>query len=351
MNFNPLAHKFAKDVNNHVYTWSQSHITQITNLVIGPVSISLQAEPWAIELFSKAFANLNSLCIDDLPQHHQIIIWDGTNPNQRPPTKPWGPNDHEPLGIVKSFSDEQIRCAIDFETNALIVFEKLPTGTRTLIWFPDITKLPSWYLASPFRIPLSWILSTENIQMVHGAALATETGAILLAGKSGAGKSTTALACAFENLGYLGDDYCAYDAGTSEIYMVYRTGKMTSKTQDLFSLHAYPIEKQMLSAGEKAILYFNDPPISLISKAPLTKILLPQITTQVGSQIRDAGTQEALQAILPTTISELMGGSRSTPKRLLMLSRAAPVFHLDLGSDVRQLVKLIFSFTNTKQCL
>lgn len=343
MKLNPLAQQFANDLNTHISQWLQFHPTQLTNISIGPVSISLQAEPWAIELITQAFLCINQPSANNSHQKHHIIIWDGTLPNQKPPPKPWGPIDHEPLGIVKSYSDDQIRCAVDFETNALIVFEKTATGSRTLIWFPDITKLPQWYLASPFRIPLSWILSTENIQMVHGAALASPLGAILLAGKSGSGKSTTALACAFERKGYVGDDYCAYDVNTKELLMVYRTGKMTAKTLALFLNQSYPIKNQSLADGEKAIVYFSDPPASLVSRSPLKKILLPKITSELESQIRPATSQDALQAILPTTMSELMGGSRSTPKRLLMLSHAAPAFHLNLGENIGQLVKLISS--------
>ena len=46
---------------------------------------------------------------------------------------------------------------------------------------------------APFRTILTWWAADHRLALVHAAAVATGDGAVVLAGTSGAGKSTTAL--------------------------------------------------------------------------------------------------------------------------------------------------------------
>src|SRR5205085_1064715 len=82
-----------------------------------------------------------------------------------------------------------------------------------VFWVRDARSLTRWETAAPLRTLLRWTL--RPLQMVHAAAVVGPRGAALLAGPSGAGKSTTALAAAEHGLGFVADDYCAVDLGSS----------------------------------------------------------------------------------------------------------------------------------------
>ena len=85
-------------------------------------------------------------------------------------------------------------------------------GDRGAFWARDAEALPRWETAAPLRTLLRWALRS-GLHLVHAAAVVGARGAALLAGASGAGKSTTALAAAQAGLGYVGDDYCAVELG------------------------------------------------------------------------------------------------------------------------------------------
>ena len=162
---------------------------------------------------------------------HRLVAWDGIAPEALPPPRPWHPNDYEPLGVVRSYSNEAVRCAVDIHTDSLIIFNHAQNSSLT--WYPSIVDLPAWAKASPFRIILSWLCNRHRMQIVHGAAVAIDGRAVLLAGAGGSGKSTTALACALAGLGYLGDDYCAVEPGAGKVHMVYQTAKLFRPTLDM----------------------------------------------------------------------------------------------------------------------
>jgi hypothetical protein len=66
---------------------------------------------------------------------------------------------------------------------------------RFLLGVPSTAELSSWERGAPLRRQLLWAL-WPHAQLVHGAGVATHAGVALLMGSSGAGKSSTSLACA-----------------------------------------------------------------------------------------------------------------------------------------------------------
>jgi hypothetical protein len=79
-------------------------------------------------------------------------------------------------------------------------------------WHPDAHAVHVSERAGPFRTILGWWLGARGYALIHGAAVGTDDGAVLIASRGGAGKSTTALACVLNGLLYLGDDFCFVDA-------------------------------------------------------------------------------------------------------------------------------------------
>ena len=62
--------------------------------------------------------------------------------------------------------------------------------------------------------------------MVHAAAVGDESGGVLLVGRGGSGKSTTALSCLGTQVGYLADDYCLVEMVEGpRVHSLYTSGK------------------------------------------------------------------------------------------------------------------------------
>jgi hypothetical protein len=158
--------------------------------------------------------------------------------------------------------------------------------------------------------------------------------AALLAGAGGAGKSTTALACALAGMGYLGDDYCAIEPAAGKVHMIYRTAKVLPTTLAILpKLHDWLVNADTM-AVEKGVMFLGRDDVTLVPSAGIAAILLPRLSQDGATRLSPAPRAAAIHAILPSTVGGLMGGTAYTPKAILELVQGAPAFHLDLGRDV-----------------
>jgi hypothetical protein len=272
---------------------------------------------------------------------HSLLSWDGTKEEAAPPKRPWGPSGHEPLGVINDYSNEAIRCAFDVHTSSLIVYDF--RSEASFNWFPSIPQLPAWAKASPFRIVLSWLLNRNGMQMVHGAAVSIGNKAALLAGPGGAGKSTTALACALAGMGYLGDDYCAVEPSSGKVHMVYRTAKVLPTTVAMLPMLRSWLANRDRVGLEKGVIFLKSSDVELVRSAALSAIMIPTLAFDGRTHICPASPADAIRAILPSTIGGLMGGTSATPRAILQLVRDVPAFRLELGADVEALTSAISS--------
>jgi hypothetical protein len=271
---------------------------------------------------------------------HELRVWDGNDAENRPPRARWDPADALPLGVISSHSNESIRCAVDFHTESLIVSHFARRQTHT--WYPDIAVLPHWAKASPFRIPLSWLCNRHQMQIVHGAAVGINGRAVLLVGDGGSGKSTTALACALAGFDYLGDDYCAIEPAAGKVHMVYRTAKMFGATLDLLPTMRDRVANLDRIEVEKGVAFLDADHVKLRHSAEISAIVLPRVG-EGPSMIYPATRKEVIQAVLPSTIGGLMGGTAVTPRLIMELVRSVPAYHLVLRPDIPAVVDAVAS--------
>lgn len=77
----------------------------------------------------------------------------------------------------------------------------VPARRAGYYWVRSAESIPGWDAAAPFRTLLAaWAESWGGV-LAHAAVVGNGRRGVLLVGKSGAGKSTAALACASEGLG------------------------------------------------------------------------------------------------------------------------------------------------------
>ena len=214
------------------------------------------------------------------------------------------------------------------------------------LWKRDSSPLPYYEAGSPMRALLHGWMREQGVQFVHGGAVGTESGGVLLAGKGGSGKSTSVLACLDSCLQYASDDYCMVGSPDSkhwEVYSLYNTAKLNGDS-DLakFSGLAKHVWNPHRKPDEKAAIFLNESfPQKLIPRFPLKAILVPVITGQIDTRIEPCGEGVALMAIGPSSLAQLPASGPRDLHAIAQVVRGSPCFRLNLGTDLTQIPSAI----------
>ena len=241
----------------------------------------------------------------------------------------------ETSGVGASYYSEQdgLRALHQPSDVFSVLDAKADTGW---FWMPDANGLPYWDYTAPFRHLLGWWLDAQGLRQVHGGAVGTEEGGVLLVGAGGSGKSTTALSTLLdERLRYAGDDYVAVGvARVPAVYSIYCSGKVHQR--DLHRLpHLEPALADGVRPDEKAVFYVERAfPGRSIAGFPLRAIVVPRVTERRAARAVPGTRAEALAALAPSTIFQLHPPARDALAWMAGLVRRVPTFVLELGSDV-----------------
>ncbi len=209
-----------------------------------------------------------------------------------------------------------------------------------LYWAPTPAAIPPHVTAAPFVDIFHWWMRPRGAYVVHAAALGTAAGGVLLAGKGGAGKSTTALACAGVDLRHAADDYCLVEMGhRPRVSSLYSSAKIHRDHLGRFSelgLHAEAFDE------DKAILMLHPRATgTLISGFPIRAILLVHVSGRAETVLGDATPSAVVQALAPSTLLQLKAADQRDLSALAELARRVPGYVLDAGTDFRQLKRTI----------
>jgi hypothetical protein len=285
-----------------------------------PVRIRFAGEG-AAEVLSPAFAHLESQ--DGEPPALTLHVWDSGTPVV------------DGTGAGASYYSEQDGLRMLHQPSE--VFSVLTAEADTgWFWMPDARSLPYWDYTAPFRHLLSWWLDAQGLRQVHGGAVGTQGGGVLLVGPGGSGKSTSALSTLRDGrLRYAGDDYVAVGSGPAPaVHSLYCSGKVHPK-----DLHRLPHLEPALADGarpdEKAVFYVERAfPGRSIAGFPLRAIVVPRVTDRRAARALPGTRAEALAALAPSTIFQLHPPARDALAWMAGLVRSVPTFVLELGSDV-----------------
>ena len=192
-----------------------------------------------------------------------------------------------------------LRAAYAPGTEALSVLD-LSSGTAWH-WVNDVSAIPYWDRASPMRQMLFWWLQSRGYLQLHGSAVGTPEGGVLMAGKSGSGKSVTSMSILGSTLLFAADDYCAVPVdGSPRIVSIYSAGKLVPEDGMKLLPHLMPLASNLdRLVTEKAIVYAHQHfPSQTTAGFPLQAILVPMVrATQRESRVVDIPRAAALAAL------------------------------------------------------
>lgn len=243
-----------------------------------------------------------------------------------------GPRPHTPAegryySVLRSGQDNHILSLYDRELR------------EAYFWVEREADLPVWEVGAPLQHILNWWAESRDLQFLHAAAVGSSTGALLLTGKGGSGKSSTALACLQAGLGYLSDDYCL--AGAERVHSLYNTAKLVGGPDlERFPELADWVENPQRQAEDKILFHVHRyRPQQMLLEAPVRAVLLPQIGEQ--TRLTPVGAAQALIALAPTTLLQLGCTRQTRLTQMAAMLRQIPAYRLELGPRRDQLVECL----------
>jgi len=281
-----------------------------------------------------------------------VCIWDDISTDTQMPPPPWSgltaasPNGncesvYTRRGDVRGFSDHRIYTSYNWDANALSILDK--KRNLALYWTYNAHRLPSYEASAPLRTIFHWWVNQFGLQFVHSGAVGSIRGGVLLAGKGGSGKSTTALACLNSELLYLSDDYCLISTNlVPYASCIYSSAKLNAD-----NIHRIPYLMPTISNNdridkEKAVFflypYFGK---QIIRGFPVRTILMPRVSGGRETSLSPASSVEALKALALSTMSQLAGAGRESLQIMNRLVHLVPCYHIELGSDMTRIPRVI----------
>ncbi len=209
---------------------------------------------------------------------------------------------------------------------------------RGVVWVPSAAGVPSNEVAAPLRAFLHLAFFELGAQLVHAAAVGRTDGGLLVVGRSGAGKSSTALACLGSRLGVAGDDYVlASDGPEPRVHSLYSSAKLEPHQLQRFP-HLSEGVVNRGAAGEKPMILLCPRWAASVSAGfPLLGAVTPRVVGRGPTRARRVGRAALLAALAPSTIFQLPDAGRHTLARIGSLLRRLPCWELELGGSVSEI--------------
>jgi hypothetical protein len=187
----------------------------------------------------------------------------------------------------------------------------------------------------PLLTILDWWLAERDLHCIHAAAVGLESAGVLLAGRGGSGKSTTALACLRSPLRYVADDYCLLSvAGAPRALALYSSGKLAPSQLARMSFLTPPGAPSRRCDDKEVVFLERAFGAKLLPGFPVRAVLAPRITGRAGTSVTALPPGEAMRALAPSSLFQLGGARQRRLHAIAALVRTVPCYRLDLGTDL-----------------
>ena len=299
-----------------------------------------------IPIITPAFAHLTAKPVPcpDLT----ICLWDTASTGIRIPPLPWSEGQYLQFGLVDGHNSERFKT---IHQHALQMIDL--DQNKAIYWIPDARDAPYYHSITPLRTTLHWWLNKHNLFVVHAAAVGISEGGVLVTGKGGAGKSTTALSCIDGGLDYVGDENCLI-SNTPEPYAhsLYSSGTLEAEDVDKFPSLASSLRNANRLHLEKAVYsLFDKYPHNLPGGLPIKAVFVPRVCGKSTTSIQRRSSSQTLVALAPGSLFQLPGAGRNSFRAMADLLRAVPCYTLELGTDLSQIPIVIEDFLRNQPCL
>lgn len=263
-----------------------------------------------------------------------VAVFDSTSTGVRMPPPPWGTGDVRERGEVEGFREGPWRIAFNVGSGMLVAHDR--DRGRALVWTRDADAVPYYETASPVRPLLAWWLGDAGLQVVHAAGVGRDGRGVLLTGRGGSGKTTTALLCVQAGWAYAGDNNLVLEPGARpRAHALYASATVRPGTLERMPGLRARLRNAHRLDEEKGLLFVDDRGgATMLPSFDVAAILLPRVVGGAATRTAPADAGACLAALAPSSILPLPGAAHASFARLAAVARAVPAHHLLLGTDV-----------------
>ena len=275
-----------------------------------------------------------------------IHVCDSATTGVALPLSPWEISDYLSGGAVRGWTQGRLRASYETTSQMLSIVDT--QQNRGYFWIRDAAQLPLYQRGSPFLHLLNPLMEVWGADLVHGGAVGTTQGGVMLVGKGGSGKSTATLCCLDSPLLYAADDYGLVTGGARpHFHSLFSSGKVNLADAD-----RHPILANARHAGildtQKALFFLNNHlPEKIIAGFPLRAIIVPRVSGERETRLRPISAARALMALAPSTLFQLPGAQTAKFARLSQLVKTLPTYQMDSGRDWSDIPRALTELVTT----
>lgn len=320
----------------------------ITRIVLAGISIELRfASERLRQIFLPALRHLCVGSADNWAPAHTLCLWDRSSSGVSAPPPPCDKRHFTDRGDIWGFNNKAFQFAFLYGELSVNMFSR--QERLGYYWVDDPEHLPYWCAAAPLRSLLHWCMSEDGRQLLHGAAIGTTEGAVLLTGSGGIGKSSTALNGLQEGMLFSGDDYVVLALEPEPtVYPLYGSAKVNRDQLSFYEKLRPCLTNPEGGVNQKAIFELIPTFAEQIPESmPVRAILVPKVHDSCESVIENTiSRHEVKHAASLTTVEQLPYAGNDTYAFIDRLCALVPSFRLKLGSDRKRLIEYLRSWLN-----
>lgn len=264
-----------------------------------------------------------------------LQLWDTTSTGVVLPAPPFTHGDYKRYGhraVAYAGSVALMHAPAD---GMLFAYDR--SARQGVFWAADAEQLSIYERAAPLQTLFHWALVDFGWHIVHAAALGASQGGVLLVGKTGAGKSTTALSCLGQgDIRLLSDDKCLVQLDPSpQAFALFNSGKLKSDMLEML-----PHFRPMLSGwdgktkADKGLVYlhptFAD---SLIQTFPIKALVLPTVAGTARARVYPIPPIDVFRELGPSTVIWLPGAEGENLSVAAEMVRRLPCYRVELAAS------------------
>lgn len=261
-----------------------------------------------------------------------VYLADSVSSKTRRPQLPWRIDAFDARGVPVDLDHISVKVAIKPFSGALSVYNS--DTKEAFYWVHSADVVPAWEAAGPIRTILAWWAKDNGFQLAHAAAVGIKQQGIILTGKGGSGKSTTAASALWGGFDFVGDDYILLQErdGVRSAHSIFATSKLLPNS---------PVVTQFkgeldFSKDEKATIHLREHfEHQLVESLDVKAIVVPTVGSAEPALERLPASR-VLQALAPTTLFQLPGSGSETFKALADWAQYVPGYSLRLSPDLNK---------------
>ena len=209
----------------------------------------------------------------------------------------------------------------------------------------DFEAVPSYEKSAPLKFILHWFCEKHGMCLVHAAAVGVDGAGVLLVGRGGSGKSTTAVSAAVHGLEYAGDDYVVLGRSPELCAAgIYCSAKVNDDVlARLPELHPH-VTNPGRGEDEKALVFLSEGfgPVC-VGRIPLKAIVATRLSGGEAS-LKKSPPLPIFAEIASSTIFQMPGSGARTLSVLKGVFGELPVYSLELSGDFASNARVLGDF-------